>query len=76
MEALVLIPKDEDSHTILVFTIRPNLTTARDRREFTTFPAKIARKQERQQRQEADRQKSKAEGSSKGQTHVRPPSEL
>ena len=38
LETLYLGPKDKDSHTILFFTLRHNLTTARDRRKSVPFP--------------------------------------
>ena len=43
LETLFLGPKDKDSHTILLFTLRPKLTTARERRKFVPFPVKQKR---------------------------------
>ena len=43
IEALFRGPKDKDSQTILYFTLRPNITPARDRRKFMPFPVKKER---------------------------------
>ena len=59
--------KEGDSHTILYLTLRQNMTTAREGKEFTLFPAELARDESRTQRQEANRQTSQAKGSPKGQ---------
>ena len=67
LETLFLGPKDKDSHAILFFTLRPNLTTARDRRKFVPFPVKQEGFRNRTARQEANRLKGKAKGTSKGQ---------
>ena len=43
------------------------MTTAREGKEFTPFPAELARNESRTQRQDANRQTSQAKGSPKGQ---------
>ena len=66
LETLLLGPKDKDGHTILYFTFRHNLTTARDRRRYVLFPTKQDRNRNRNARREANRLKGKAKGTSKG----------
>ena len=67
LETLFLGSKEKDSHTIWYFTLRQNLTTARDRRKYVPFPTKKERLRNRKARQEVNRLKDKAKGTSKGQ---------
>ena len=67
LETLFLGPTDKDSHTILHFTLSHNLTTARDRRKYVPFPTKQERLRNRKAREDANRLKGKAKGTSNGQ---------
>ena len=67
LETLFLGPKDKDSHTILFCTFRPTRTTAKERRQYVPYHVKQERLRNRKARQEANRLKGKAKGTSKGQ---------
>ena len=54
LETLFLGLKDRDSHAILLFTLHPNLTTARERRRFVPFPVKQETPRNRKALQEAN----------------------
>ena len=71
LEIMFLGPEDKDSRTILCFTLKHHLTTARGRRRFVPFPVKKERLRNRKARQEANRLKGKAKGTSKGQSKVK-----
>ena len=67
IEPLFFSSMDKDSHTILRFTLRHNITTARERRRFVPLPVKKDSLRNREISQEANRQKGKAKGNPKGQ---------
>ena len=68
LETLFLGPKDKEGQPhYLYFTLRHNLTTARNRRQFVPFPTKQDRNRNRKARQEANRLQGKAKSTSKGQ---------
>ena len=74
LETLFLGPEDKDSHTILYFTLRHNLTIARDRRRFVPFPTKQDRNRNRRARQEANRRaRAKALRRARARSKAKPP---